>query len=323
MEMLYHSVSDLIRLSNEHQIPLWKVVLLADVQERQVTEEESFETMRQMYQAMRQADQEYDGSIVSASGMAGGDGEKLHAYNASGRSLAGGYMGLVMEKAVKMGESNACMKRIVAAPTAGACGVIPAVFLSYEEYCKEEEERMVEALFVSAGIGAVIAENASIAGASGGCQAEIGSASAMAAGGLAYLQGGDAECIANATAFALKNMLGLTCDPVCGLVEVPCIKRNSAGAVNAAASAQMAMAGIKSAIPVDEVIDSMRRIGNALPSSLRETSEGGLAVTESARKIAEQMGKKEHISEESRGSSENRKNQTARDCAACQSCQGC
>lgn len=321
--MLYHSVSDLIRLSNEHQIPLWKVVLLADVQERQVTEEESFEMMRQMYQAMRQADREYDGSIVSASGMAGGDGEKLHAYNASGRSLAGGYMGLVMEKAVKMGESNACMKRIVAAPTAGACGVIPAVFLSYEEYCKEEEERMVEALFVSAGIGAVIAENASIAGASGGCQAEIGSASAMAAGGLAYLQGGDAECIANATAFALKNMLGLTCDPVCGLVEVPCIKRNSAGAVNAAASAQMAMAGIKSAIPVDEAIDSMRRIGNALPSSLRETSEGGLAVTESARKIAEQMGKKEHISEESRGSSENRKNQTARDCAAYQSCQGC
>lgn len=323
MEMLYHSVSDLIRLSNEHQIPLWKVVLLADVQERQVTEEESFETMRQMYQAMRQADQEYDGLIVSASGMAGGDGEKLHAYNASGRSLAGGYMGLVMEKAVKMGESNACMKRIVAAPTAGACGVIPAVFLSYEEYCKEEEERMVEALFVSAGIGAVIAENASIAGASGGCQAEIGSASAMAAGGLAYLQGGDAECIANATAFALKNMLGLTCDPVCGLVEVPCIKRNSAGAVNAAASAQMAMAGIKSAIPVDEVIDSMRRIGNALPAALRETSEGGLAVTESARKIAERMGKKEHISEESRGSSENRKNQTARDCAAYQSCQGC
>jgi len=153
MEMLYHSVNDLIRLANEYQIPLWKVVLLADVQERQVTVEESFETMRQMYQAMRQADQEYDGSIVSASGMAGGDGEKLHAYNASGRSLAGGYMGLVMEKAVKMGESNACMKRIVAAPTAGACGVIPAVFLSYEEYCKETENRMVEALFVSAGIG--------------------------------------------------------------------------------------------------------------------------------------------------------------------------
>ena len=179
MEMLYHSVSDLVRLANEHQIPLWKVVLLADVQERQVTVEESFETMRQMYQAMRQADQEYDGSIVSASGMAGGDGEKLHAYNASGRSLAGEYMGLVMEKAVKMGESNACMKRIVAAPTAGACGVIPAVFLSYEEYCKETENRVGEGAFVRAGIGAGIAGNAGIARGSGGWQAEIGLRNAM------------------------------------------------------------------------------------------------------------------------------------------------
>ena len=289
MEMLYHSVSDLVRLANEHQIPLWKVVLLADVQERQVTVEESFETMRQMYQAMRQADQEYDGSIVSASGMAGGDGEKLHAYNASGRSLAGGYMGLVMEKAVKMGESNACMKRIVAAPTAGACGVIPAVFLSYEEYCKETENRMVEALFVSAGIGAVIAENASIAGASGGCQAEIGSASAMAAGGLAYLQGGDNEQIVQAATFSLKNMLGLACDPVGGLVEVPCIKRNVAGVVNAISAAQLAMAGIVSAISPDDTIDSMRRIGNELPVCLKETGMGGLAVTESAKKIMKKM----------------------------------
>ena len=220
MEMLYHSVSDLVRLANEHQIPLWKVVLLADVQERQVTVEESFETMRQMYQAMRQADQEYDGSIVSASGRAGGDGEKLHAYNASGRSLAGGYMGLVMEKAVKMGESNACMKRIVAAPTAGACGVIPAVFLSYEEYCKETENRMVEALFVSAGIGAVIAENASIAGASGGCQAEIGSASAMAAGGLAYLQGGDAECI------VIRSVVWLKFRVSSGIPPAPSMRRS-------------------------------------------------------------------------------------------------
>ncbi len=291
MEMLYHSIKDIIKLSNKYKLPFWKVVLLADVQERQSTEEDSFETMRHMYRAMRQADREYDGTLVSASKMAGGDGKKLEEYNASGNSLAGKYIGLVMEKAVKMGESNACMKRIVAAPTAGACGVIPAVFLSYEDYCGEKEERMVEALFVSAGIGAVIAENASIAGASGGCQAEIGSASAMAAGGLAYLQGGDGECIANAAAFALKNMLGLTCDPVCGLVEVPCIKRNSAGAVNAVTSAQMAMAGIKSAILADEVIDSMRRIGNALPASLRETGEGGLAVTESARKVAKNLQK--------------------------------
>jgi L-serine dehydratase len=156
--------------------------------------------------------------------------------------------------------------------------VIPAVFLAYEELFKESEEKMIQALFLCAGIGEVIAENASIAGAEGGCQAEIGTASAMAAAGLAYLQGGDNSVIVNAMTFALKNMLGLTCDPVGGLVEVPCVKRNSAGAVNAIASAQMAAAGIVSAIPADEVIDAMRRIGNDLPRCLKETSEGGLAI---------------------------------------------
>jgi L-serine dehydratase len=181
------------------------------------------------------------------------------------------------------------MKRIVAAPTAGSCGVIPAVFLSYEEYFHIFEDRMIETMYVTAGIGAVIAENASIAGAAGGCQAEIGSAAAMAAAGLAYLQGGDNEDIVNAMAFALKNMLGLTCDPVCGLVEVPCIKRNSAGAVNAVTSAQMALAGVRSAICPDEVIDSMRRIGNALPSCLKETSEGGLAVSHTATQIKKKL----------------------------------
>jgi L-serine dehydratase len=194
----------------------------------------------------------------------------------------GDYVGLAMEKAVKMGESNACMKRIVAAPTAGSCGVIPAVFLAYEECFHETEDKMVEALFLCAGIGEVIAENASISGAEGGCQAEIGTAAAMAAAGLAYLQGGSAFVIVNAMNFALKNMLGLACDPVGGLVEVPCVKRNSAGAVNAIASAQMALAGVTSAIPADEVIDAMRRIGNDLPGCLRETGEGGLARTKTA-----------------------------------------
>ena len=287
--MIYHSIQDLLNLAKEYQIPLWEVVCRADMEERQVTKEQSFETMHRMYEAMKQADSAYDKNLKSASGLAGGVGEKLHCYNAAGKNIAGEYIGLVMEKAVKMGESNACMKRIVAAPTAGACGVIPAVFLAYQEYFRAEEQKMVEAMYLTAGIGAVIAENASIAGASGGCQAEIGSASAMAAAGLAYLQGGDDEQIVNAMAFALKNMLGLTCDPVCGLVEVPCIKRNSAGAVNAVTSAQMALAGICSAIAPDEVIDTMRRIGNALPACLKETSEGGLATTLSAQKVREKM----------------------------------
>lgn len=292
---MYRSLEEICKEAAATGCSFWELIQKDDCRERQIAQEESFVQLQRMYQAMKEADQDYDGTLHSRSGLVGTDGGKLEHYVEQEEPICGDFLGRVMEKAVKMGESNACMKRIVAAPTAGACGVIPAVFLSYEEYCKETENRMVEALFVSAGIGAVIAENASIAGASGGCQAEIGSASAMAAGGLAYLQGGDAECIANVAAFALKNMLGLTCDPVCGLVEVPCIKRNSAGAVNAAVSAQMAMAGIKSAIPADEVVDSMRRIGNALPAALRETSEGGLAVTESARKIAERMGKKEHI----------------------------
>ena len=182
--MIYHSIQDLLNLAKEYQIPLWEVVCRADMEERQVTKEQSFETMHRMYEAMKQADSAYDKNLKSASGLAGGDGEKLHCYNAAGKNIAGEYIGLVMEKAVKMGESNACMKRIVAAPTAGACGVIPAVFLAYQEYFRAEEQKMVEAMYLTAGIGAVIAENASIAGASGGCQAEIGSASAMAAAGL-------------------------------------------------------------------------------------------------------------------------------------------
>ena len=167
--MIYHSIQDLLNLAKEYQIPLWEVVCRADMEERQVTKEQSFETMHRMYEAMKQADSAYDKNLKSASGLAGGDGEKLHCYNAAGKNIAGEYIGLVMEKAVKMGESNACMKRIVAAPTAGACGVIPAVFLAYQEYFRAEEQKMVEAMYLTAGIGAVIAENASIAGASGGC----------------------------------------------------------------------------------------------------------------------------------------------------------
>lgn len=294
--IIYHSIKDLVDLVKEHQVPMWNLIQQADCQERMVSAEESFAAMRDMYQAMKNADSSYEADISSPSRLAGGDGARMEAFNQTGNNICGDFLGKAMEKALKMGESNACMKRIVAAPTAGSCGVIPAVFLSYEESFAKTEEDMVQAMYIAAGIGAVIAENASIAGASGGCQAEIGSASAMAAAGLAYLQGGDEECIAHAAAFALKNMLGLTCDPVCGLVEVPCIKRNVAGAVNAVSAAQMALAGIRSKIDPDEVIDSMRRIGNALPSCLKETGEGGLAVTSSALQVKKQLeGTREHF----------------------------
>ena len=271
--MNYHSINDLVELCHKNNAQIWQVIMMDNAHERMVSEDKIFENMRVMYKAMKTADNNYDKSLKSPSRMAGGDGELMYQYNKSGRNICGDFVGMVMEKALKMGESNACMRRIVAAPTAGSCGVIPAVFISYETYFKALEDDMVKALLIASGIGAVIAENASIAGASGGCQAEIGSASAMAAAGLTFLQGGDSMQIVNSSALALKSMLGLACDPVCGLVEVPCIKRNVAGAMNAITAAQMSMAGIKSVISPDEVIDSMQRIGAAMPSSLKKQPE--------------------------------------------------
>lgn len=289
--MNYHSINDLVELCHKNNAQIWQVIMMDNAHERMVSEDKIFENMRLMYKAMKTADNNYDKSLKSPSRMAGGDGELMYQYNKSGRNICGNFVGMVMEKALKMGESNACMRRIVAAPTAGSCGVIPAVFISYETYFKALEDDMVKALLIASGIGAVIAENASIAGASGGCQAEIGSASAMAAAGLTFLQGGDSMQIVNSSALALKSMLGLACDPVCGLVEVPCIKRNVAGAMNAITAAQMSMAGIKSVISPDEVIDSMQRIGAAMPSSLKETAREGLAITPTAELIKRELDK--------------------------------
>ncbi|MGM9617559.1 L-serine ammonia-lyase, iron-sulfur-dependent, subunit alpha [Butyricicoccus sp.] len=290
--MGFHKLQEIADWVQQKNLPFWKVVMQDDRQERNVSEEESFGMMRSMYQAMREADQSYSPELRSASGMAGGDGARLEQFRRQENRLIGDFLTEVMEKAVKMAESNACMKRIVAAPTAGSCGVIPAVLLTYEKQKEAGEDRMTEALFVAAGIGEVIAASASISGAEGGCQAEIGSASAMAAGAVTYLEGGNTEEILHAAALALKNMLGLTCDPVAGLVEVPCIKRNVSGAVNAVVSSQMALAGIRSVIPPDEVIDSMRRIGKLLPGCLRETSQDGLATTPTAQKIGKQLSEK-------------------------------
>ncbi len=287
--MSYTKLSEILRLSEKEQKEFWEIVQEEDVKERDVTEEDSFETMRSMYLAMRNADTLYDANARSVSQLSGGDGAKLEAFRKSGNTLVGPFLAKVMEKAVKMAESNACMKRIVAAPTAGSCGVIPAVLLSFEEEEKRSEEDMIKALFVAAGIGEVIAESASIAGAEGGCQAEIGTASAMAAGALAYLLGGDNECIVHAAALAIKNMLGLTCDPVAGLVEVPCVKRNVSGAVNAVSSAELAIAGVRSKVAPDDVIEVMRRTGNLIPACLRETSQEGLALTPLAHKVKQRM----------------------------------
>ena len=283
----YHSISDLVKLSINNKQELWQVVLTGQAHDKLMSERDVFAQMKKMYQAMKSADEQYDQQLRSPSKMAGGDGYKMRIYNESGRNICGDFIGVVMEKALKMGESNACMKRIVAAPTAGSCGVIPAVLLSYEKCFGVTEDECVKALLIAAGIGAVIAENASIAGAAGGCQAEIGSASAMAAAGAVYLAGGDTEAIIHAAAMAMKNLLGLACDPVAGLVEVPCVKRNVVGAVNALSAADMALAGVRSIIPPDEVFDAMRSVGISLPEAIRETGKGGLAATTTGQKIAQ------------------------------------
>lgn len=289
--MSFARLKEITDISNEEKIPFWEVVLRDDMKERNVSREASFQTMDGMLTAMEEADRSYSPELKSASGLAGGDGAKLEAAHHENSELVGDFIAEVMERAVKMGESNACMKRIVAMPTAGSCGVIPAVIITYMKQKNVDRHRIVEALYVAGGIGEVIAASASIAGAEGGCQAEIGSASAMAAGAIAYLEGGDNEEIVNSSALALKNMLGLTCDPVAGLVEVPCIKRNVSGAVNAVVSSRMAMSGIRSAIEPDEVIDSMRRIGKLMPACLRETGEDGLASTKSGIAIANKIAK--------------------------------
>ena len=286
---MYRSLEEICKEAAATGGSFWELIQKDDCRERQIAQEESFVQLQRMYQAMKEADQDYDETLHSRSGLVGTDGGKLEHYVDQNEPICGDFLGRVMEKAVKMGESNACMKRIVAAPTAGACGVVPAVFLSMQEKYHYTDEEMTKALYVASGIGGVIASRAFIAGAQGGCQAEIGSASAMAAGGAVHLRGGSVEAVAHAAAMALKNLLGLVCDPVAGLVEVPCVKRNVSGAVVALSAADMALAGVRSRIPPDEVIDAMREVGISMPACLRETGEGGLAATPEGIKMRDRI----------------------------------
>ncbi len=283
--MAFHSLEQICSLCREEKKSFYQVVLEDDMKEREVTKEASHRKMNQMWQAMRAAASEYDPQLKSASGLSGGDGRLAAAYYAAGDSLCGTFMGEVVTTALQMAESNACMRRIVAAPTAGSCGVLPAVLIPCQRRFRLSDEQICEALYAAAGLGQVIASRAFIAGATGGCQAEIGSASAMAAGALVYLKGGGAEAICDACAIALKALLGLVCDPVAGLVEVPCVKRNVIGAVNAMTAADQALAGIHSFIPADQVIDAMREVGEKMDASLRETGLGGLAATPKGREV--------------------------------------
>lgn len=269
---------------------IFEVVLDSDCTDRGVSKEASLEKMHALYAAIRRAREGYEPALRSASGMVGGDGARMREYVQKGKTICGDYIGQVIAQALEMGESNACMKCIVAAPTAGSCGVLPAVLLPYQAREGLDDDAMVRAMYIAGAIGQVVAAKASIAGAAGGCQAEIGTASAMGAAALCYLGGGSAQAVCHAAAIAIKSMLGLVCDPIAGLVEVPCVKRNAAGAMIAMSSADMALAGIRSAVPPDEVILAMREVGDKMDVSLKETGVGGVAGTPFGQKIAEKMG---------------------------------
>jgi L-serine dehydratase len=226
---------------------------------------------------------------ITGSHMISGGAFLMNRFIENRRSILSSEFSEIIMNTLAVSEANACMKRIVAAPTAGASGVIPGTIFKIADKHKIKDSELIKALFVAGGIGEVIAIQASLAGAVHGCQAETGSASAMTAAAITYLFNNDIDAIESAAAFALKNILGLVCDPIAGLVEVPCVKRNVSASINAVACAEMALAGIRTIIPLDEVIQAMAEIGNKMSETLRETSLGGLANTLSAKKIASNL----------------------------------
>lgn len=289
-ENMYQSLDEITAACSTEEKASWQVVQEDDCREEGIGREESEKRMAEIFAAMKASDEDYDPSLKSASGLVGTDAERLHDRKERGGLLCGPFCASVMERALRVAESNACMKRIVAAPTAGSCGVVPAVLLSMQEKKHFTDEQMIQALYTAGGFGGVIAHRASLSGAAGGCQAEIGAASAMAAGAAVSLLGGTPDQMCHAAAMALSALMGLVCDPVAGLVEVPCVKRNVIGAMNAVSCADMAMAGITSRIPPDEVIDAMKAVGHAMSPDLRETGRGGLAGTPTGQRIRDRIG---------------------------------
>ena len=221
--------------------------------------------------------------------LVGGEAERMEAYLREGSSLSGPFTAQASALALKVATGNAAMRRIVAAPTAGSCGILPGVLVAYRRTFASSEEELLAALVVAGAVGSVVAERATLAGAEGGCQAECGAAAAMAASALAVLRGGSPEDGVHAAALVLQSVLGLVCDPVAGLVEVPCVLRNGSLVGLAVLGADLALSGIRSLIPPDEVVDALGSVGRALPASLRETSRGGLAVTPTGAALARRL----------------------------------
>lgn len=281
---------ELIKTCEEKNMTISEYTIMREGEESGLSRLEVIEKMRKNLNIMMEA-AEYGlvNETKSISGLIGGDAIKLNRYASSKNTLTGEFMIKAMARALSCSEVNAAMGKIVAAPTAGSCGILPAVIITAGEKLNKTEDELIDALFTASGVGIIIAKNATLSGAEGGCQAECGSAAAMGAAAVVEMMGGTVAMALDAAAIVIKNILGLVCDPVAGLVEVPCVKRNIAGTVSALTTADLVMSGVTSRIPFDDTVIAMYKVGKQLPCELRETAMGGLATTPTGLRLAKEI----------------------------------
>lgn len=284
---MYVSIEELVSDATSKNLPISELVIQAECKDMNVSRNDVWRKMKHNLDTMRLAVSRgaHGIGVYSKTGLTGGDAVKIKDYRKSRKTLSGDMIMSAVQSAIATNEVNAAMGVVCATPTAGSSGTLPGVLFTLEKRLGLDEEQLVRFLFTAGGFGMVIANNACIAGATGGCQAEVGSASGMGAAAAVEVAGGTPKQSANAMAIAISNLLGLVCDPIAGLVEVPCINRNAIGASNALISADMALAGCESMIPADEVISAMDKVGKNMPESLRETGIGGLAGTPTGQEI--------------------------------------
>ncbi len=288
---MFRSVAELVEIAETEGILISEIMIRQEVEVSKRTREEVYAEMDRNLRVMEQAveDSLKGEGVRSVTGLTGGDAVLIQKYMREKTPLAGNLMMDAVSKAMGTNEVNAAMGTICATPTAGSAGCVPGTLFAVQKQLNPTREQMIRYLFTSGAFGFVVANNAFISGAAGGCQAEVGSAGAMASAAIVEMAGGTPQQCSEAFAMTMKNMLGLVCDPVAGLVEVPCVKRNAGGASLAIVSADMALAGVTSRIPCDEVISAMYKIGQSMPSTLRETGEGGLAATPTGRMLQEKI----------------------------------
>lgn len=276
----------LLEKKQKKGIPLWQVIMENEIKEFGSTEETIFEELEKRYEIMIESSEKAKEKPLSTVGnLISGYTKNAAEYTETGKTICGDFINKVMTRALSSSEVNASMGRICACPTAGSCGIVPAVLVTMEEEMNIPRRKILESLLLASGFGAVVTENATVAGAVGGCQAECGVAAAMASAAAVYLMGGDDEKCISAFSISLMNVMGLVCDPVAGLVQIPCAQRNASQAVNALISADLALGGMKSPIPPDEMVSSMYAVGKMLPPQLRETAQGGIAATKTGKEI--------------------------------------